>query len=394
MNTDDTMTIDERYAYLRRMKQRYDQATKAEKGRLLQEMQTMTGLHPKSLTRLMNQPVIARKARTHQRQRAYSPPVDDLIRLLGPALDWICPERLTPALAPTARQLIRLGELTVSEEVLAELDQISISTVERIVRRIRQDEPRLPQRRGRPSALNALAAEIPTRVIPWDESEPGHFEVDCVVHCGAETRGDSVCTIQMIDVATGWSERVAVLGRSERAMAEGFALILARCPIPLRELHPDNGPEFLNAHLLRFFAERGVEIDWSRSRPYHKNDNRFVEQKNATLVRAYLGDAVLKTARQAELLNALYETMWRYYNFHQPVLRQIAKQVWHDEAGQLHRRRKHDRAQTPHQRLLASPGLKEEIRQELEATYALLNPLTLHRTLEQQLDALWATISG
>ena len=117
-----------------------------------------------------------------------------------------------------------------------------------------------------------------------------------------------------------------------------------------------------------------------------------MEQKNHTLVRAYLGDAVLKTTGQTELLNALYETMWQYYNFHQPVLRQVEKQVWYDEAGQLHRRRKHDRAQTPCQRLLAHPGLADETRQELEATYALLNPLTLHRTIEQQLDALWATI--
>jgi transposase InsO family protein len=392
MNTDETMTIDERYAYLRRMKQRYDQATRTEKGRLLQEMQTMTGLHPKSLIRLMNQPLIARQARIRQRQRSYSPQVDDLIRLIGPALDWICPERLAPALAPTARQLIRLGALTVPEEVLSELDEISISTVARIVRRLRQDEPRLPQRRGRPGAHNALAAEIPTRVIPWEESEPGHFEVDSVIHCGADTRGDSVCTIQMIDVATGWSERVAVLGRSEHAVAEGFALILARCPIPLRELHPDNGPEFLNAHLLRFFADRGIKLAWSRSRPYQHNDNRFVEQKNRTLVRAYLGDAVLKTPRQAELLDALYETMWRYYNFHQPVLRQIEKQVWHDEEGQLPRRRKHDQAQTPAQRLLASPGLADEIRQEVESTYALLNPVQLHERLERQLDALWATL--
>jgi hypothetical protein len=106
---------------------------------------------------------------------------------------------------------------------------------------------------------------------------------------GAEPRGDYVHTLQMIDVATGWSERVVVLGRSQRAMDGGFRRILARLPFPIRELHSDNGSEFLNDQLVRFWGTEITGLTLSRARPYQKNDKRFVEQKNATLVRAYLG---------------------------------------------------------------------------------------------------------
>jgi hypothetical protein len=121
--------------------------------------------------------------------------------------------------------------------------------------------------------------------IAWDQAEPGHFEVDLVHHSGPTTNGDYVHTLQLIDVATGWSERVAVLGRSYRAMVGGFERVLERVPFAVRELHPDNGPEFLNDHLVRFWADRVPGLTLSRSRPYHKNDNRFVEQKNHSLVR-------------------------------------------------------------------------------------------------------------
>jgi hypothetical protein len=111
----------------------------------------------------------------------------------------------------------------------------------------------------------------------------------------------------MIDVATVWSERVAILGRGQRAMEEGTRRILARLPFRVEELHPDNCPEFLNNHLVRIWGEVITGLQFSRSRPYQKNDNRFVDQRNDTLVRAYLGHARLDTAEQCATLNALYD---------------------------------------------------------------------------------------
>ena len=139
-------------------------------------------------------------------------------------------------------------------------------------------------------------------------------------HGGPSSTGEYLHTLQMIDVATGWSERVAVLGRSALVMEAAFRRILTRLPFPIIELHPDNGSEFLNYHLLKFFKEavKGVRI--SRSRPWHKNDNCHVEQRNDSLVRAYLGYDRLDSVAQALAVNQLYDQMWLYYNFFQPVL--------------------------------------------------------------------------
>ncbi len=156
--------------------------------------------------------------------------------------------------------------------------------------------------------------------LAWRPAEPGHFAVDRVHHCGASTDGEDVQTLQLVDVATGWSERAAVLGRSQRAMEAGFRRILARLPFPVLELHPDHGGEFVNDHLIRFWDEAIAGLTLSRSRPYHQNDNRLVEQKNATLVRAYVGYGRLDTPAQAAALDPLYEDLWLFYNLFQPVL--------------------------------------------------------------------------
>lgn len=188
----------------------------------------------------------------------------------------------------------------------------------RLLRKHHSRKQRLPQKG--PERANQVRKPIPTTRIPWETTEPGHFEVDLVHHAGESTEGIYVHTLQMIDVATGWSERVAVLGRGQRMMEEGFRRILERLPFSVKELHPDNGSEFLNDHLVRFWGKAITGLTLSRSRPYHKNDNRFVEQKNATLVRQYFGTIQLQTPQQVQAMNILYEKMWLYYNFFQPVM--------------------------------------------------------------------------
>jgi len=194
---------------------------------------------------------LVRQPRRRQRRRTYGPDVDDALRVIAESTDYICAERLTPNLTWLAKHLATHGELAISPQLLEQLDRISVSTVERILARIRQDEPRLP-RRG-PKRTNNLLRDVPMKRIPWHQQEPGHFEVDLVHHCGSSASGEYVHTIQMIDVATAWSERVAVVGRSYLVMKDGFSRILARLPFPVQELHPDNGSEFFNNHMLRFW---------------------------------------------------------------------------------------------------------------------------------------------
>ncbi|HLC29502.1 MAG TPA: integrase, partial [Dehalococcoidia bacterium] len=209
--------------------------------------------------------------------------------------------------------------------------------------------------RRTPQPPNRVLRGVPMERLSWATTVPGSFETDLVHHCGPVAAGTYVHTLQLVDVATGWSERVAVLGRNQEQMVEGFRRVQVRLPFPITHLHPDNGSEFFNDHLVRYFGEEITGLTLSRSRPYQKNDNRFVEQKNATLVRAYLGYGRLETPRQCEAVNALYDQLWVYYNLFQPVLHQVSKEVVN---GKL--RRRWDRAQTPYQRLRVSGVLSEE----------------------------------
>lgn len=387
MSNEERMTIDERYKYLRKMQKRYRQASRPERGWLLDEMERVTELHRKSLTRLMKGQ-LKRQPRRHQRGRSYGSEVDDALRVIVESFDYICPERMTPNLVWMAQVLSDHGELETTPELLSQLEQISISTVGRIIKRLGQDEPRLP-RRG-PERANKVAQDIPARPIAWDEAEPGHFETDLVHHCGVTASGQYVHTLQMIDVTTGWSERVAILGRSYLVTQDGFRRILARLPFAVQEIHPDNGSEFLNYHLLRFWKNTVKGVELSRSRAYRKNDNRFVEQKNSTLVRAYFGYERLDSVAQTIFLNQLYDKMWGYYNLFQPVLHLDQKIFSPTENGTGRIKRRYDQAQTPFDRLCATPALSPEHRLELEKFRQQTNPRQLRQEIYDMIGHLFA----
>jgi hypothetical protein len=390
MSNAEKMTIDERRKYLRLVKPRYRKAGRKEKGQLLEEMEAITGLNRKTLTRLMNRS-LARKPRSREREKTYGPAVDDALRVIYESLDGICASRLTPNLVWMARHLDTHGELEATPDLLEQLAQVSISTVERRLARIRQDQPRLPRKKPRPR--NKLLQDIPMLRLPWSIQDPGHFETDLVHHCGPTASGEYVCTLQMIDVATGWSERRTVLGRSYLVMEDAFLCILHRLPFPVLQIHPDNGSEFFNHHMLRFWGDvvRGVTL--SRSRPYHKNDNPRVEQKNSTLVRAYLGYERLDSVAQVLALNALYDRMWVYYNFFQPVMHLIEKEVIQQDGKPARVKRRHDEARTPFDRLCNTAAILPEHRQQLEALRDATNPRRLRQEIYDAIEHLF-TLPG
>ncbi len=387
MPNEEKMTINERRKYLRLIKKRYAKASKLERGRLLDEMEAVTGLHRKSLIRLLSSD-LKRKPRRRHRGRTYGPEVDDALWLISESFDYICAERLQPNLVWMATHLAHCGELEVSQHLLEQLIWISLSTVKRILKRIGQDEPHLPRRR--PSGGNKVTRDIPMKRIAWNEQQPGHFEVDLVHHCGPSASGDYVHTIQMIDVATAWSERVAVLGRSYLVMEDGFRRILARLPFPTLELHPDNGSEFFNDHLVRFWKETIVDLQLSRNRPHQKNDNRFVEQKQSTLVRAYLGYDRLDSVAQTNALNQLYDKMWLYYNFFQPVMRVREKIIVSKEGQSPRVKRRYDQARTPFDRLCETDAISKERKEQLLSLRDQVNPRKLRQAIYDQIDYIFS----
>ena len=376
------MTIDERRKYVKLMAMRYQKGTRKERSHLLTEMEQVTTLHRKHLIRLLNGASLERKKRQTPRKRTYGLEIERVVLRVWESLDYICAERLTPTLVKTAKHLATFGVLLLTAEVESQLATISVATVERMLRKHRSRKVRLP--RPGPRRANRVTKEVPMRRIPWQTSEPGHFEVDLVHHSGDSTLGEYGHTLQLIDVATGWSERVMLAGRSYQAMREAFEQVNQRLPFAIKELHPDNGPEFFNWHLVRYWKEKVSGVHLSRSRPYHKNDNRNVEQKNATLVRQYFGTLRLETPEQITAGNRLYEQMWVYYNLFQPVMHLVAKTV---VGGKV--RRSWDEAKTPFERLQASGVLSQAQQQRLQALYEQTNPLHLREAIYEGLTLLW-----
>lgn len=383
MPTEDEMTLDERRKYLKRMKPRYMQAKRGERSALLSEMEQVTGMHRKSLTRLLHAQSLERKKRQSPRCRSYGKAVEEVIVFVWESLDYICAERLTPILLTMAQHLARFGVVKLTKEVEEQLQTISRATVSRVLRAYRSRRRRLPQKGA--ERANQVTKGVPMGRLAWDLKEPGHFEVDLVYHSGENTTGEHGHTIQMVDVATGWSERVAVMGRGQRAMEAGFAHLLSRLPFAIVELHPDNGSEFFNYHLVHYWKEKVVGVQLSRSRPYQKNDNRIVEQKNDTLVRQYFGDLRFDRPEQIEAMNALYEQMWIYYNLFQPVMHLSEKTVVGDKV-----RRKWDQARTPFERLKATGKLSAQQEQRLQTLYEQTNPWNLREEIYRRLAQLWS----
>jgi hypothetical protein len=322
------------------------------------------------------------KKRSTPRPSSYGGAVERVVLRVWESLDYICAERLTPSLLRMARHLAGFGVCPLTPELEGQLATISCATVERMLRKNRSRKTRLP-RKG-PERANQVTKGVPMGRIAWDTPQPGHFEVDLVHHCGETAAGDYVHSLQMVDVTTGWSERVAVLGRGQRAMESGFRHILERLPFAIHELHPDNGSEFFNYHLVHFWKEKVRGVKLSRSQPYQKNDNRMVEQKNDTLVRQYLGYERLDTAEQLDAVNALYERMWLYYNLFQPVLHLIEKEVIDGKV-----KRTWDQAKTPYERLLATEVVSTEQQEHLRQLYLHTNPLALRQEIYERLSTLW-----
>ncbi len=378
MSETDPMNIDERRKYLQRMWERYHYASKGDKTMLLDEMEAVTGMHRKSIIRLM-QGRRGRKKRERERGKEYGSEVEDAIRVIARSLDYPCAERLQPYLVRMAVQLSAHGELVVTSKTLEALGRISISTVKRMLRRIGPKTEKIASIQPKRPRGNSLRRQYPMSRIAWDIAEAGHLEVDLVHHCGASVRGEYIYTLQWVDVASGWCEIFPIFGRGFLVMRDAFEYLHQRIPFPVIEFHPDNGDEFFNQFLLRYFEDKLPEVHISRSRPYQKNDNRKVEENNHSLVRAYLGDARYDTVSQLAVLRQLHQKLWLYHNFFQPMMKVKAKEY----VEPLKYRRKFDTAQTPFDRLVQMECLGEATQTELENLRQSIDPLALRDEIEQ-----------
>lgn len=366
------MSSNSRREYLNTMRQRYQQtSTRTERTEIINEAVKVLDYHRKYIITALNQlPVKARPIFRRQRPLKYLEAMF-VIELVWEALDYPCAERLHPMLLPTAEILERHDEILLTEEISEQLSQISRATLARRLVKWRSPKRSLPHFKP----TNKIKAEVPIDAYAWDEDKPGAIEVDLVEHNGGSSLGQFAYTLTVVDIVTGYSRRRAVLGKGQRGIFKEIELILSQWPFAIWALHSDSGSEFLSAHLLRFCKEKNLEF--TRSRPYCKNDNAHVEQKNRQYVREIVGYERHDTPEEVVWLNEIYALLDPYVNLFLPMRKVVFKER---QGGKTKKR--YDTAQTPFQRATEKDVINDVMKSSLLKQYYSLNPLQLHRQIE------------
>ena len=316
-----------------------------------------------------------------KRKQYYGNSIKPALVRMWQIFDHPCGQRLEPLLKTETDRLRILNELSCSDETTAKLKQMGSATIDRKLKH--QKEIELAKNKYKHKINPLLHQRIPVKVFAeQDRSVLGNMQIDLVEHCGASASGEFVNTLTATDIFSGWTEQEAVMGKGQENTRNGTNNARTRSPFSWKEIHSDGGTEFINAHLFKYSAESG--LNFSRSRPYKKNDNCLVEQKNNTHVRRFVGYLRYDTVEEQNILNDLYRNELRLFkNFFQPVIKLVLKERI---VGRLHR--KYDKPRTPYQRLLES-DIPEINKQELRTVYQLLNPAQLKRTIDKKLDTLY-----
>lgn len=362
---------------------RYLKAGKKDKSHILDEFVAATGYHRKHALRLLKRGTAPKGYKKTGRRKIYEGEVVSALEQIWEIYGRICSKRLKPFLAEGVEILERLGEINLSTDTKALLLGMSRATMDRCLRRARFDKPR-GLSTTKPGTL--LKANIAVRTWnDWDDARPGFVEVDLVAHCGDTTEGVYLNTLTVTDVATGWTECLALPNKTQAAVSQAILDLRKRLPFPLLGIDSDNGGEFINDTLYRYCQNE--QITFTRSRPYKKNDQAHVEQKNWSVVRHLVGYDRWETENERKQLAAVYDDLRLYVNFFQPVLKLIGKvQVDGKTIKQ------YDQAATPYRRVLASDQVSLLVKARLTNLYFQLNPVKLRAQIDQKVARLWRIV--
>ena len=375
---------------------RYRKARKKDKGAILNEFVESTGFarsYAALVLRNQGREVQVGKARVRGdvgkrlsrpgRGPTYDEQTVKVLVQVWRLMDYICGKRLAPMLGEIVERLLRHNELRCDAATAKKLARMSAATIDRLLGPERQKYQLKGRAHTRPGTL--LKHQIPMRTFSeWDDQRPGFMEMDLVGHDGGVIDSHHAFTLNAVDIASGWNSSTALKNKAQVWILEGVQKIRANLPFPLLGLDSDNGSEFINETLYNFCDKQ--QISFTRSRPYRKNDNCFVEQKNYSVVRRAVGYQRFDSEPQLRLLNELYELLELYTNFFQPSMKLKSKERYGARV-----KKQYDTARTPYQRLLESSYIKEETKQQLRARYRLLNPAQLKRQIERLQQKLLAT---
>jgi hypothetical protein len=359
-----------RHELVTAIQDRYRAASLLDKQRILDEFVILTGYHRKHAIRVLGSgsSTDADRAATPTRERIYGEAVGEALGMLWEAADRVCGKRLQPLLPTLIAALERHGHLTLDPVVRERLLAASAATIDRLLATRRTTAG---GRRRRPRARSAASRSIPIRTSgDWKEPAPGFLEIDLVAHCSDHVDGSYAHTLVLTDVASGWTECVALLVRESTLVVDALERLRTSMPFPLRGIDTDNGSEFINETLVDYCSKH--EIEFTRSRPYRKNDQAWIEQKNGSVVRRLVGYGRLEGLRAVEGLGRLYTASRLFVNFFQPSFK-LKEKI---RTGARVTKRYHA-PETPCARLLASPTVDEPMKERLRAVLATLDPLRL-----------------
>lgn len=376
------MSKQAKFAYLKRIKLRYERGSKEVKSRILEEFCEVCRYNRKYAIRLLNGS-LGRSSGKPGRISIYSDArFLKALRQVWFDTDQFCSKKLKlviPVWLPFFEQ--EHGKL--ADDVKVKLLKISAASIDRVLK-----PTRIQYGRGRcgtkPGTL--LRTQIPIRTDFWDVTGPGYLEADTVAHCGSSMAGDFIWSLTMTDIYSGWTESRSVWNKGASGVIEQIKDIESNLIFPLLAFDSDNGSEFLNIHLVRYFSERSKVVPFTRSRPYHKNDNAHVEQKNWSHVRQLLGYKRLDNPDIVPLINDLYKNEWSLYQNHfVPTFKLI-----HKEKIKSRYHRLYQTPVTPYQRLIDSDYISDEKKYQLRKLHQSLNPYHLKREKERKLKLIFS----
>lgn len=354
---------------------RYAEANRQERGRILDELASLTGLHRKHAARLLRGGGAGARHNSGPRRRIYDDAVREALVVLWEASDRVCGKRLRPLVPILVEAMGRHGHLQLDSDVRNGLLSMSAATIDRALRPVREHSGQRRRRRSPPSA--AIRRSVMVRTFEgWDDPAPGFVEADLVAHSGPSARGSFVQTLTVTDIATGWTECAPILVREQSLLTAVLSEVRHMLPFALLGFDTDNDSVFLNETVRDYCVAAGIEF--TRCRPYRKNDQAWVEQKNGAVVRRAVGYRRFEGLEAAVALAGLYRSLRLFVNYFQPSFKLAGKM----REGARVKKHYHTPA-TPYQRLLADPRTPDPVRRKVDAVYATLDPVRLLNDIRQ-----------
>jgi hypothetical protein len=357
--------------YLIEIRKRYFYSSKKEKEQIINEFCYNCNYNRKYAIRLINSKVYPKTSykRPGRKKIYHQEPIIEFIKHLWISMNLPCSIRLKAAIA----LWLPFYHKPLSDDHKRLLLSISASTIDRMLKKIRRKYSKLGLSTTKPGSL--LRKQIPIKTNQWDESRPGFIEADTVAHCGTSLSGNFIYSLNIVDIATGWTEAGAAWGKGHLGIANAIQDIEKSLPFTVKGFDSDNGNEFINNYLLAYFTHKKVQF--TRSRPYYKNDNAHIEEKNWSHIRQYLGYLRFDNPDMMPLLNDLFANEWHlFFNFFIPSVKLIAKERIGSSVL-----KKHDSPLTPFQRLLLSPYFPDYKKRLLKKLFYSLDPFVLQQQL-------------